>query len=70
MVVSNEEFNNGTNCPVNLRATNPDFHPFLCGCPASCDEFARINLDGTQPTSASRLKTGMIAKMRNIDIIL
>jgi hypothetical protein len=49
---------------------SPDLHSFLYGCPASCNEFAIANFDSTQPTGASGFKTGMIAKMRDIDIVL
>jgi hypothetical protein len=70
MMVCNEKLNNRTNCLVNLRAVSVDFHPFLCGCPASCNELTAVNDDDTQPAGTSWLKNGMIAKMRNIDIIL
>jgi len=70
VMVCNEKLNDRTNCLVNLRAVSVDFHSCFCRCPASCNELTAVNLDDTQPASTSWLKTGMVAKMRNVDIIL
>jgi hypothetical protein len=70
MMVCNEKLNDGTNYLVNFRTVSVDYHPRFCGCPASCNEITAVNLDDTQPASTSWLKSGIVAKVRNVDIIL
>jgi hypothetical protein len=69
MMVCDEEFNNGTNRFVNLRAASLDLHPLSYGCPASHDQVAIVNLDHAQTASTPGLQSGMITKMWNVDIV-